>query len=452
MRRCSVIFWLAIVLAPSISSSARAAEQATFGSEYRRGGVLFKAGDLAGAELALTAALRLDAGRAEGWNALALVAYARRDSDRAVECLGRAIKLQPGYREAWLNRGLARFSVGEYAEAVSDLTKVLSFPVRDELVTDFDLAVAMYRAKVKAGEMTVTFEAALAQGLLAVDREAAYANRFRRLAKVLAAGPGFRPAFVDRSVHYEVSTNDSQPFAQIMAFHLEIALTEYQRLFPPPQDLAKGRRFRAKIFRDRRMYVRYLTDIIRDRATAELSGGSYHPVTRELLLTKNASLDGTLLVLFHEGLHQYFDSFMAAPPIWFSEGVADYFGAARVVGNRMIPGAIHPTRVDALRKAVNGTTPPDLARLLHATPRQFMNAGQTNIHLRQQVIARNYALSWALVHYLVHEDKSGTLRSYFDALVAGKTAALAYAGAFGDRNLAELSRTLVAYARKNLLP
>ena len=68
-------------------------------------------------------------------------------------------------------------------------------------------------------------------------------------------------------------------------------------------------RLRAKIFKDRSMYVRYVSDLIRDRATAEISGGSYHPVTRELLLTKNASLDGTLLVLFHEGLHQYFDTF-----------------------------------------------------------------------------------------------------------------------------------------------
>ena len=452
MPRFAIIIWLLLVLAPGLAPAVRAEGEETFESEYRRGGALFQAGDLAGAELALTRALEIDPKRAEGWNALALVAYGRRDSARAIEFLSRAVGLQPGYREAWLNRGLARFSVGQYGAALSDLKKVLSFPVRDELITDFDLAVAMYRQKVKAGEISVSLEAALARGLIPVDREAAYANRFTRLARVLAAGPGFRPAYVDRSSHYEVSTNDSQPYARIMAFHLELGLKEYRRLFPAPRELPEGTRLRAKVFGDRRMYVRYLTNIIRDQGTAEMSGGSYHPVTRELLLTKNRTLDGTLLVLFHEGLHQYFDSFMPTPPIWFSEGVADYFGAARVEMNRMVPGAVHPTRVEALRQAVNAGKPPDLGRLIRATPAQFMNNAQTNIHLRQKVVGRNYALSWALVHYLVTADKTGIARRYFDALVLGKTPEQAFVAAFGDRDLGELSRTLVVYARKHLLP
>jgi len=451
MHRLAPIFLIAVVLAPLFTPETLADGSESFESHYRRGGELFRAGDLAGADQALVRALELAPKRAEGWNALALVAYGRRDSDRAVQCLTRAVTLQPGYREAWLNRGLARFSVGEYREALADLAKVLSFPVRDELITDFDLAHAMYRQMFKSGEIKVSFEAALAKGLIPVDREAAYANRFIRLAKVLAAGPGFQPAFTDRSPNYDVSTNDSQPFAQMMGFHLEIALTEYQRLFPAPRKAPPGRRFRAKIFKDRRMYVRYVSELIRDRATAEISGGSYHPVTRELLLTKNASLDDTLLVLFHEGLHQYFDTFMPTPPMWFSEGVADYFGAARVEGNRMIPGEIHPTRIGALRKVISLPTPPDLEKLIRMTPAQFMNSGQTNIHVRQAVVGRNYALSWALVHYLVSEDKTGILNAYFKALVAGRTPKQAFAAAFKGTELPALSKALVTYARKRLL-
>ena len=199
------------------------------------------------------------------------------------------------------------------------------------------------------------------------------------------------------------------------------------------------------------MYVRYVSKLIGDRATAEISGGSYHPVTRELLLTKNASLDATLLVLFHEGLHQYFDTLMPAPPMWFSEGVADYFGAARVEGNRMIPGEIHPTRIGALRKLISLPTSPDLARLIRLTQAQFMNSGQTNIHLRQEVVGRNYALSWAFVHYLANEDKTGILNAYFKALVAGRTPQQAFAAAFGTTDLSALSKALVIYARKRLL-
>ncbi len=451
MRWLAPISLIIVVLAAAFARTTLAEGGESFAVHYRRGGELFRAGDLAGADRALTRALELEPKRAEGWNALALVAYGRRDSDRAIGYLTRAIALQPGYREAWLNRGLARFSVGEYRPALTDLTRVLSFPVPDDQITDFDLAQAMYRQMFKSGEIKVSFEAALAQGLIPVDREAAYANRFIRLAKVLARGPGFQPAFIDRSAHYEVSTNDSEPFARMMTFHLELALTEYQRLFPAPRKASPGRRFRAKIFRDRRMYVRYVGELIRDRSTAEISGGSYHPVTRELLLTKSGSLHATLLVLFHEGLHQYFDTLMPTPPMWFSEGVADYFGAARVEGNRMIPGAVHPTRIAALRKVLAAPSPPDLEKLIKLPPARFMNAGQTNIHLRQAVVGRNYALSWALVHYLVNADETGILNAYFKTLVAGRTANQAFAAAFQSTDLPALSKSLVTYARKHLL-
>jgi hypothetical protein len=222
-------------------------------------------------------------------------------------------------------------------------------------------------------------------------------------------------------------------------------------MFPPPRELPAGRHLRAKIFKDRRMYVRYVTGIIGDRATAEISGGSYHPVTRELLLVKERTLEATLLVLFHEGLHQYFDTFMPTPPTWFSEGVADYFGAARLEGNRMIPGAVHPTRVDALRKVVSASKPPDLGRLIRASHPEFMNVSQRNLPLRQQTVGRNYAVSWALVHYLINVDEGEILRKYYDALVRGMTPAQAFDAAFTGVDLTALSKAVVAYSRKHLL-
>jgi tetratricopeptide (TPR) repeat protein len=452
MPRLVVRLLLLVLAASFLPARARAGDDAAFVEAFRRGGALFKARDLAGAERALSKAVEVSPDRAEGWNALALVVYDRRQSRRAVSYLDRAIALQPGYREAWLNRGLARFSLGQYAESLTDLNKVLSFPVPDDLVTDFDLAVHMYRAKVKAGEISVPFEAALARGLLPVDREAAYAHRFIRLARVLAAGPGFVPAHFDRSVHYEVATDDSVPFARVMAFHLELALTEYRRIFPPANPPPEGLRFRAKIFSERRRYVTYLTDIIRDRATAEISGGSYHPVTRELLLTKHNRLEGTLLVLFHEGFHQYLDSFLASPPIWFSEGAADFFGAATVKTNRMVPGGIHPLRIEALRKALAAKEPPDFVALLKATPTEFMNTRQANLNLREAVVSRNYALAWALVHYLLTADDKGILKSYYACLLEGGNAGQAYQRAFGGVDPADLRDRVLRHAREVLLP
>jgi hypothetical protein len=81
-----------------------------------------------------------------------------------------------------------------------------------------------------------------------------------------------------------------------------------------------------------------------------------------------------------------------------------------------------------------------------------MASGQTDLNLRQEIVAGNYALSFALVHYLATEEKTGILKAYFDAWAAGRTADQAFSAAFGATDLTALSKALVAHARARLLP
>lgn len=53
------------------------------------------------------------------------------DYRRAIPEYDTAIRLQPGYAEAWFARGRARFALGEFADAVMDFTQSLKLDPRD---------------------------------------------------------------------------------------------------------------------------------------------------------------------------------------------------------------------------------------------------------------------------------------------------------------------------------
>lgn len=89
------------------------------------GSALFKAGDLAGAEAALTLALRHDDTLARAFDALAGVHGSRGDYDRALELFDRALELDPANVETHFNRGLTSLLAGRPGAAEASFREVL---------------------------------------------------------------------------------------------------------------------------------------------------------------------------------------------------------------------------------------------------------------------------------------------------------------------------------------
>ena len=425
-----------------------------FTREFDAGLARFDARDYAGAEARFERALRVDPYSADGWNALARVAYERGRIRLCIERADVALREDPDHREARLNRGLALFTEPEYGAALAEFRRILSYPVDDGKIADYSLAYREWESRSESGHIEVPFPEAVSRGLLNVDREAMLARWYARLTAVLVAGPGFPRKFVCETDHYRVVTDDSDDLARLVAERLELILVSYAELLPPPGPEALAERFSVTVFSRREDYVRYLSDILGDRATANISGGSYHPLLRELLLAKGAVEERTLLVLQHEGFHQYAYALVPRVPAWFGEGLADYFAPSRLANGRLVVGGVHPLRLTALEKALAGTDPPDLRSLMLAEPAVFMAARETDLERRSTTVGRNYALAWALAHFLV-DGESGARRAiihdYFRALEAGGSRMEAFERAFGEVDLDELTDAFDAHCRRVLL-
>jgi hypothetical protein len=129
------------------------------------------------------------------------------------------------------------------------------------------------------------------------------------------------------------------------------------------------------------------------------SAAYYSPGTKELVGYEDSEETGMYFhTLCHEGCHQFFD--LAFPgfyesdsiPMWFSEGLADCFGASEIRGKDLFVFTLGGTaswRVDAVKQYAQQGSLPSLKDLLGMGQRPFMAGAQ--IH---------YPQSWSFVHFL----------------------------------------------------
>lgn len=137
--------------------------------------------------------------------------------------------------------------------------------------------------------------------------------------------------------------------------------------------------------------------------------------------TVDPELDGehyTRAVLFHEAFHQYvhYAAEGVAPHPWFDEGLAEYFGGARMDGRRFL--GVEPNRYRL-----------PVARAL-AREGAYPWEGVTGFEQSEFYAdsGRLYPQAWSMVHFLAssptarrHRRWSAILPAYFRALRAGWT-------------------------------
>jgi hypothetical protein len=144
-------------------------------------------------------------------------------------------------------------------------------------------------------------------------------------------------------------------------------------------------RFRVYLFSGEAGYQTWIKDVIGD--IPPHTAGIYSPVLKCLLIWNLPSRGDMLQTVRHEGFHQYLDRLMSNPPVWFNEGLAEYFEVATPEqGNPALPER-HPVHSEFL----------ETATLLPLSTFLFETQDVFYAHTESR-----YAQAWALVTYLRH--------------------------------------------------
>ena len=129
------------------------------------------------------------------------------------------------------------------------------------------------------------------------------------------------------------------------------------------------------------------------------SAAYYSPSSKELVGYEDSEETGMYFhTLCHEGCHQFFD--LAFPgfyesdaiPMWFSEGLADCFGASEIRGKDLFVFTLGGTaswRVEAVKQFSQQGSLPSIKDLLGLGQQPFMAGAQMH-----------YPQSWSFVHFL----------------------------------------------------
>lgn len=160
----------------------------------------------------------------------------------------------------------------------------------------------------------------------------------------------------------------------------------------------------------------------------ERRGGNF------ILLRSDVESDRSV---YHELSHQFIAHTTGNIPVWFNEGIAEYYSTFRTVGDATHIGRPVGDHVLWLRKQ-----PLIPLRELFATTHSSPNYNERDRR------GPFYAQSWALVHYLmVDPGRRAQLSRFLGLLGSGKSIDEAFSGAFGMQ-MSELEEALRAYIRR----
>lgn len=148
----------------------------------------------------------------------------------------------------------------------------------------------------------------------------------------------------------------------------------------------------------------------------------------------------------HELLHQFATQNLPRLPFWFNEGLAEYYSTFEVQGAVGVIGRPHDSNLRLLTSSptatVSGRT---MARVteLRASKELYDDAGDARMA---------YALSWALVHYLLSDDEHAeSTLDFMRGLARGWDAMDAFETAFG-RSPSAFAGSVARYLARGRFP
>lgn len=243
--------------------------------------------------------------------------------------------------------------------------------------------------------------------------------------------------FVRRQKHYRIVTNSSQKIADELAEQANFIYRAYKaKVFT---DIPKPRQiFNVFVYTNLKDYV-------------ELGGGNrqslgfYSPFTRVLvILYREKDPEQSILVLNHEAMHQFVHDNLKNAPMWFNEGLGDYFGPYKRVGKSRVASAPNPMRLEdnprgslGIKSLLSKGLVADVKDLMLKTQAEFYD--MTLIGPRTPAVSRNYAQAWSIMYFL-HESETGQgymkhLLKYYSLLRKGRHFHEAFEESFGKIDL-----------------
>jgi len=247
-------------------------------------------------------------------------------------------------------------------------------------------------------------------------------------------GPGWNKVYSQDSEHYSVASDLDKKICRMASRELEGSLELYSEHLGPVT-LEAGRRFQVYLFSGFAGYESYVEKVA--LGSAENTAGLYLTLIQQLLIWNVPQLEDMLSTIRHEGLHQYVDARARNVPIWFNEGLAEYFEVVRFDRRGAEVGVLHERNVEVLERRSYGLVP--LRRLLAMDYAEFYRGAELH-----------YAQSWAFIHML--RETTPAHRRAFDtlwnALVDGVPDAEAHARAFEELGVDALDRSLREYVKE----
>jgi len=195
--------------------------------------------------------------------------------------------------------------------------------------------------------------------------------------------------------HYEVSTDVSPAFTELVARHMEAIHREYALRFRGYGLKVHGR-FQVKVYAREDDYELAVPPSLRG------SHGAFVSKDRLLAAFKGDRTDEAVFrTLYHEGFHQFlFSSVSPEVPLWLNEGFAEYFAEATWNGRHFTTGQVPWIRLHVLREAFADGSYIPLRELFRMGNKQWL------AHLREDEDEDQgpllYCEAWSVVHFLLH--------------------------------------------------
>lgn len=341
-----------------------------------------------------------------------------RHEEAAAAC--RKVREQdPGFVPSALVEAQALVALGRAEEALAVYRDLLArFPRAANLHAD---AALFLGAAGRWDEADRLVAAALSNGVRSQQLEAA-----SRVVHKAVSGPAWPRRHDYESAHYFVSSDMDAKVCFEAGKLLEQAFAVFMSRLeraPPTKE-----RFKVFLFSGEAGYQGHIADLLGE--TVPHSAGLYVPSLRQLFIWNLPEREDMMKTVRHEGFHQYLHRIMDDPPLWFNEGLAEYFEEAKIVDSKWTTGFPRRDHLEMLELARREKQEPaPLREFLFLDNRAFMEKAFVN-----------YPQSWAFIHYLLHTSRENRqlFDRFWDSFKKIPAHGDAIRAALGDRSIESL--------------
>ena len=230
------------------------------------------------------------------------------------------------------------------------------------------------------------------------------------------------------SKHFVLKTNCTPEFSVELSQRLDTYYEQLQELLPPILgEPLQAVRASVILFEQQDDYQKYAH---KNAPLLVNNGGYYDGATRTIVTYR---YNNSIQLYFHEILHavlgqmfkdHYFFRYSKKNwPIWFDEGIAEYFGSFENVDGKLKFGARNKTKIAYLINALSSDSFVNLPKLLKARADRY--SGNTmNLF---------YAEAWGLMDFLIHTKKyRKSLPEFFLDIKSGTDGIVAFKKHFSN--------------------